>query len=284
MSKSNPLKEALERIAEVCDNQNETHESIWRIATQALSNYKEQGGDVVQERIQMGNMLSQLKEQNYREFVRGNPPIEYPTTIQSLSQEDRSTLSQNHIPPPRDGEMRHGVIIPSNATDVQQDLIDKEGVEGASKLMFGGAIDKPTEEVSFEDKVLKEAAQIFEQGGFNEIPTEEVKPCSCSQGRGLDHDGHGKQYCIDCGNYTQEPSPSVEEKAEKEVKPWLDCFGEDFAKGHQSALDSIEEWVKAEVESIKGLENPMDIDYPHEKGKLAAHVDLLTYIQSLKTK
>lgn len=28
--------------------------------------------------------------------------------------------------------------------------------------------------------------------------------CSCSKGKGIDHDEDGKAYCIDCGNYLEQ--------------------------------------------------------------------------------
>lgn len=28
--------------------------------------------------------------------------------------------------------------------------------------------------------------------------------CSCSKGKGIDHDEDGKSYCIDCGNYLEQ--------------------------------------------------------------------------------
>jgi hypothetical protein len=31
--------------------------------------------------------------------------------------------------------------------------------------------------------------------------------CSCSKGKGIDHDEDGKAYCIDCGNYLEQTVP-----------------------------------------------------------------------------
>lgn len=31
--------------------------------------------------------------------------------------------------------------------------------------------------------------------------------CSCSKGKGIDHDEDGKAYCIDCGNYLEQIVP-----------------------------------------------------------------------------
>ena len=31
--------------------------------------------------------------------------------------------------------------------------------------------------------------------------------CSCSKGKGIDHDEDGKAYCIDCGNYLEQTAP-----------------------------------------------------------------------------
>ena len=33
------------------------------------------------------------------------------------------------------------------------------------------------------------------------IPVVMESVCSCSKGKGIDHDEDGKEYCIDCGNY-----------------------------------------------------------------------------------
>lgn len=31
--------------------------------------------------------------------------------------------------------------------------------------------------------------------------------CSCSKGKGIDHDEDGKAYCIDCGKYLEQTIP-----------------------------------------------------------------------------
>ena len=31
--------------------------------------------------------------------------------------------------------------------------------------------------------------------------------CSCSKGKGIDHDEDGKEYCIDCGKYLEQTIP-----------------------------------------------------------------------------
>lgn len=31
--------------------------------------------------------------------------------------------------------------------------------------------------------------------------------CSCSKGKGIDHDENGKSYCIDCGKYLEQTVP-----------------------------------------------------------------------------
>jgi len=35
------------------------------------------------------------------------------------------------------------------------------------------------------------------------IPDVIKSVCSCSKGKGIDHDEDGKAYCIDCGNYLE---------------------------------------------------------------------------------
>ena len=36
------------------------------------------------------------------------------------------------------------------------------------------------------------------------IPAVMESVCSCSKGKGIDHDEDGKAYCIDCGNYLEQ--------------------------------------------------------------------------------
>jgi len=39
------------------------------------------------------------------------------------------------------------------------------------------------------------------------IPDVMESVCSCSRGKGIDHDEDGKAYCIDCGNYLEQTVP-----------------------------------------------------------------------------
>lgn len=39
------------------------------------------------------------------------------------------------------------------------------------------------------------------------IPAVMESVCSCSKGKGIDHDEDGKAYCIDCGNYLEQTVP-----------------------------------------------------------------------------
>ena len=39
------------------------------------------------------------------------------------------------------------------------------------------------------------------------IPAVMESVCSCSKGKGIDHDEDGKAYCIDCGKYLEQTVP-----------------------------------------------------------------------------
>ena len=39
------------------------------------------------------------------------------------------------------------------------------------------------------------------------IPAVMESVCSCSKGKGIEHDEDGKAYCIDCGNYLEQTVP-----------------------------------------------------------------------------
>jgi predicted DNA-binding ribbon-helix-helix protein len=39
------------------------------------------------------------------------------------------------------------------------------------------------------------------------IPAVMESVCSCSKGKGIDHDEDGKAYCIDCGKYLEQTIP-----------------------------------------------------------------------------
>ena len=39
------------------------------------------------------------------------------------------------------------------------------------------------------------------------VPAVMESVCSCSKGKGIDHDEDGKAYCIDCGNYLEQTVP-----------------------------------------------------------------------------
>ena len=39
------------------------------------------------------------------------------------------------------------------------------------------------------------------------IPDVMVSVCSCSKGKGIDHDENGKAYCIDCGKFIEQTEP-----------------------------------------------------------------------------
>ena len=49
----------------------------------------------------------------------------------------------------------------------------------------------------------KDLAEDAYDAGYQAALSQVKNTCTCTQGKGLDHDEHGKQYCIDCGNYTK---------------------------------------------------------------------------------
>jgi len=49
--------------------------------------------------------------------------------------------------------------------------------------------------------ITDEAVKLFCQPAVME------SVCSCSKGKGIDHDEDGKAYCIDCGKYLEQTIP-----------------------------------------------------------------------------
>lgn len=49
--------------------------------------------------------------------------------------------------------------------------------------------------------------EVQEQVKNCSIPAVMESVCSCSKGKGIDHDEDGKAYCIDCGNYLEQTVP-----------------------------------------------------------------------------
>ena len=49
--------------------------------------------------------------------------------------------------------------------------------------------------------ITDEAVKLFCQ------PAVMQSVCSCSKGKGIDHDEDGKAYCIDCGKYLEQTIP-----------------------------------------------------------------------------
>ena len=68
-------------------------------------------------------------------------------------------------------------------------------------------------EVCLEDKDLQREHWAFCQAlkKYRElaltIPAVMESVCSCSKGKGIDHDEDGKAYCIDCGNHLEQTVP-----------------------------------------------------------------------------
>lgn len=59
---------------------------------------------------------------------------------------------------------------------------------------------KKKKEVKFWNDTIQEIAKLRKPVVIKSV-------CSCSKGKGIDHDEDGKAYCIDCGNYLEQTVP-----------------------------------------------------------------------------
>ena len=68
----------------------------------------------------------------------------------------------------------------------------------------------------------KDLAEDAYDAGYQAALSQVKNTCTCTQGKGLDHDEHGKQYCIDCGNYTKSAVQGYREALEKILTKRID--------------------------------------------------------------
>ncbi len=58
-----------------------------------------------------------------------------------------------------------------------------------------------------DDAFEKELNELIEREVALRQPPVIGSVCSCSKGKGIDHDEDGKAYCIDCGKYLEQTIP-----------------------------------------------------------------------------
>jgi hypothetical protein len=97
-----------------------------------------------------------------------------------------------------------GVSLPIESFDVDDWLGQTHGVWYHPFIELHNYDNGDKKSIELSQIIADYANSIIQQ---LTIPAVMESVCSCSKGKGIDHDEDGKAYCIDCGKYLEQTIP-----------------------------------------------------------------------------